>query len=159
MTRRVLNVLTMLSLLLCAAMAALWVGSYRYYNAVGFWPSPARRWVYGLMSNQGTVCFFSAAEGDGISRWRCKNSTVHGYPRLAGWAGFVAHRNGREVIVGVPHWSLCLLSTVPVMTRPAWRSRRRDPGLCPRCGYDLRATPNRCPECGAAAAGGTMGAR
>ena len=30
-----------------------------------------------------------------------------------------------------------------------WRSRRRTtPGVCAKCGYDLRATPGRCPECG-----------
>ena len=36
------------------------------------------------------------------------------------------------------------------LNRPHERRRkRRRQGLCPECGYDLRATPGRCPECGA----------
>jgi hypothetical protein len=58
--------------------------------------------------------------------------------------------------VEIPWWSLLLLFSLwPALNRIArlrHRAKQRR-GLCPACGYDLRATPERCPECGAAAAG------
>jgi hypothetical protein len=52
-----------------------------------------------------------------------------------------------------PLWMLALLLALPTVGRlvaGARRRKRRARGLCPSCGYDLRATPGRCPECGAA---------
>ena len=50
-----------------------------------------------------------------------------------------------------PHWFVALfLLIIPafwVIKKCRSRVRRAD-GLCPTCGYDLRATPDRCPECG-----------
>lgn len=57
-----------------------------------------------------------------------------------------------ETISGifVPIWTLALLVGLPT----AWmwyRDRRRAPGLCTKCGYDLRGADHAvCPECGAA---------
>src|SRR6476660_2193830 len=56
--------------------------------------------------------------------------------------------------VGIPWWFLMLVcGALPALwltrrARIARTHRRRMAGLCSRCGYDLRATPDRCPECG-----------
>ena len=60
---------------------------------------------------------------------------------------------GRERYM--PIWPLALAAAVFPVGRLAAVLRRRltiPPGHCRRCGYDLRATPERCPECGTPAA-------
>jgi hypothetical protein len=56
----------------------------------------------------------------------------------------------------VPYWPFALacgavnvLDLRRIMIRKR-REARVARGLCPGCGYDLRATPGLCPECGAA---------
>lgn len=53
--------------------------------------------------------------------------------------------------VGSPHWLMPAIAA-PLPLAMAWRwwrrRRRTGAGLCPSCGYDIRATPGRCPECG-----------
>ena len=50
---------------------------------------------------------------------------------------------------------LSLLLWLVVVNRWLFRTRRNrlriEQGLCPACGYDLRASPAQCPECGAGA--------
>jgi hypothetical protein len=55
--------------------------------------------------------------------------------------------------IHIPYSVIVLLTALPpMMWARRYVNRRRDSrigrGLCPTCGYDLRATPERCPECG-----------
>ena len=83
-------------------------------------------------------------------------------PRWIGWTGIqwrFVHRPARpgetyvysDAFVIVPLWLLIGASAAAsfLFWRLARAARRRaELGLCPKCGYDLRATTDRCPECG-----------
>ncbi len=47
----------------------------------------------------------------------------------------------------VSFWIIFVMALVLPVCRIRFR-RRYPPGRCAKCGYDLRATPERCPECG-----------
>ena len=59
---------------------------------------------------------------------------------------------GRTRQLRVPYWALASATALPPLVWATLglghRRRRRLRGLCPACGYDVRASPDRCPECG-----------
>jgi hypothetical protein len=203
MTRRQLNLLTLLSLLMCVATAALWVRSHFARDGLWYTRGPDR---YSLHSYRGRLWFWKLSDlryveasvwttpakmGAGFVWDSAPDSwydPFRGHPkgvrvpddfldaasfggtvdrrflgfryvRNANWAPLAQLQAGyptaSSTAVYVPDWSVvALAAALPAarLARLARSRRRRSRGLCPACGYDLRATPQQCPECGAAPA-------
>jgi len=102
-----------------------------------------------------------AAQSAVEPKWRSREAeewTIRGDHPLGHWGltwqpldETTPQHRGVGLGASSPWWFVVLLCSVPLDLRIIGRLRRRRRGrnLCPTCGYDLRATPDRCPECGA----------
>lgn len=66
-------------------------------------------------------------------------------------SGFPAADLPVYIRIGAPLWEIALplaMLCIFLMAREILFRRRHTAGLCLKCGYDLRASPERCPECG-----------
>jgi hypothetical protein len=153
------------SLLLCLATCALWVRSLRTGDMLTW----AGERAIVVRSDPGLITVnVSLAEPDQQLGFRYDSWTHSSDWSLWRWMGprwwdrmgfghYVGgSRTGQRVDQYVfPDYAVVVATAVlPAFACVRWfHSRRRTRiGLCPKCGYDLRASPDRCPECGAPAA-------
>jgi hypothetical protein len=176
--RRLFTLCSALSLLMCVAVCVLWVRGYgladqlvwqRADGALWGHSAPGRivlgRWQAGrsdvpLRGDQvglkytrdgvgfagNYLLFLNGEPGDTDISWE-----------RDGFAWYEKRETSGQINAQwvAPFWFIALAAAaLPLSwTATQWRSRiqerrRKNIGLCPACGYDLRASPDRCPECG-----------
>jgi hypothetical protein len=150
--RRLFTLPSALSLVLCAAMAVLWVRSYTYTDVATFLP-----FLHGCSAQTYDGRIYLTHHGNYEHSWGWVSSYDWAHGSFADdlahydapkfhFLGFRhSHLWGTVWFTGIPFWPLVLITAVP-LTR--LRRMRRNGSMCASCGYDLRATPDRCPECG-----------
>ena len=163
MLRRLLNLLTAVSLLLCVAVCVLWVRSDSREDYF-WWRAPSEHPAQ-LVASRGRMVFHWGVvplpNTDGAPpgllahttepAHRTGNFDVVPDDLDLSFAGFGAAIQMKSGCLVLPCWFVAVVAALA----PGWWSVRRDQCrlrrlgvLCAVCGYDLRATPDRCPECG-----------
>lgn len=161
---KILACVTAASALLLATTSAAWIASYFPSPVVGF--GDGRTSVgYSFHLSRGG---FSIQRATGLRTMSLRSSgsisdvaTIHlSAERAIAGIHIVRYENIKE---GDPtpygyHVEIWFSLMVPFLislplaglwaTRVARRKELAPRGLCRKCGYDLRATPQRCPECG-----------
>jgi hypothetical protein len=159
--RRLFTILSALSLLLFVVVVALWVRTTVVQDYIGFEASPPTGTrIYGIASRHGLLWVgrmddpsAETSAGTHGYYWRTSPSSPgmrgNKLPLSVQFGG--TDEEAKEWGVQVPYLLLMLLLGIaPARWCFSWKrtTNKQRHGLCPSCGYDLRATPHRCPECG-----------
>jgi hypothetical protein len=177
MTRRLLNLLTLLSLMLCLGAALMWTRSHYVRDALHRGSG-----VYADRGGWGQRDVWFESAGGEFHFWYLENLSLLSPIRSLHPAGWQYQANGhgpgalpprwlegrrvmgvevlnvlrdwgsaghtRVFMLHVPYWQPFVAGMLLPLILGIRRTRPHPPGYCRRCGYDLRATPGQCPECG-----------
>ena len=152
--RRMFNLLSGVSLLLCIGVATCWLRSYFCHDALYLVARDHANWDIGSDAPDRLVVAFDDAVGlHQRSEWRSWRNTVGDLDPSGSHLGFYgvhqSYPGGRSRrVIRIPYWFIVLLFAAPPILRMFIRRTGVVLGKCPVCGYDLRATHERCPECG-----------
>jgi hypothetical protein len=131
---------------------------YYQWHPHGFerWSESARE-IDAAFAVSGRLYWFMAADGSFVStpppksyRFMPNSPALLGFQR-ARRSGLYKNTMFWSSWLAIPYWfPLVILAVVPVYRfwRRGVHARLIARGLCPHCGYDMRAMPTRCPECG-----------
>ena len=177
MRRRLFTIVSSLSLLLCVAVAVLWVRSLWLCEHVAFWD--AGNWCGSVKSRDGALQLKAQKEPWEHERdlWEAVSNplpTKETALSVTEWepsrrfarrgvlglsAGSESRPYGRESSYRlwfwvIPYWLLFLsTAALPFQWLRFHRRRRVESRQCRECGYDLRATPGPLPRVRDGAAG------
>lgn len=152
---------SVLSLLLCIGVVALWLRSYWRHDDAGML---FRRTLVSVESNMGKVAFIRIVSHTGAPRrvprlyWASEEASFNFIWDISGGHQFSHGQEtfqspgGQAVLEcwSTPCWFWAILTFIlPAVMVVRKRVRPPcGPQVCRRCGYDLRASTERCPECG-----------
>jgi hypothetical protein len=128
-----------------AGMVAVWMGVRfsQHRLDLTFHTAHSQHWLLALRAKISYTCVVGNYTNTQDINMRQDAAPVF---RKTSYPGF-----GYSLAVGLPYWMMAAsFSVLPICWVVSVRRRvAMGPNLCPGCGYDLRATPDRCPECGA----------